>query len=74
MVAGKIMPPRFAAKKLGIPLEEFDAWMKEEEEKQQKMFDQKMQQSKMNADQKANQEQATGDVANRATKPEAQKT
>ena len=74
MVAGKIMPPRFAAKKLGIPLEEFDAWMKEEEAKQQKMFDQKMQQSKMNADQKANQEQATGDVANRATKPEAQKT
>jgi hypothetical protein len=56
LVATKIMPPRYAARKLGVPLEEFDAWMKEEEAKQQKMMDQKQQM----ADQKAQGEQAVG--------------
>jgi len=60
LVASKIMPPRFAAKELGVPLEMFDAWMKEEEEKQQKQFQQKMEQSQQSA-QRAQAQQATGD-------------
>jgi uncharacterized HAD superfamily protein len=55
LVATKIMPPRYAAKQLGVPLEEFDAWVKEEQANQQKQFDQKMQVS-----QKAQSEQAVG--------------
>jgi hypothetical protein len=70
LVASKIVPPRFAAKKLGVPLEEFDAWVKEEEAKQQKMFDQKM----IQANQNAQAEQATGGVADRSLKPEQQKS
>jgi hypothetical protein len=67
LVASKIMPPRLAAKKLGVPLEEFDAWVKEEEAKQQKLFDQKMEQN-------AQAEQTTGDVADRSLKPEDKKS
>ena len=63
-VASKIFPPRWAARQLGVPLPEFDAWVKEEDEKQQKMFDQKMEQTKQQFDQKQEQaqsQQATGD-------------
>jgi hypothetical protein len=31
-----IIPPRFAARELGVPMEEFDAWMKEKEAQLQK--------------------------------------
>jgi len=41
LVDAGVMPPRYAAKELGVPLEEFDAWQEEKQRQQQKMFDQK---------------------------------
>lgn len=40
LVTAGIAPPRWAAKKLGIPEEEWDEWQKEEEAKQEKMMQQ----------------------------------
>jgi len=45
LVNAGIMPPRYAARELGIPLNEFDAWVEEKRAQQEKMFQQKAEQA-----------------------------
>lgn len=44
MVEAGIMPPRYAAQELGVPLEMFDAWQLEKQRQQEKQFQQKIEQ------------------------------
>ena len=41
LVEAGIMPPRYAAKELGVPLEMFDAWQEEKQRQQEKLLTQK---------------------------------
>ena len=66
LVIAGIMPPRFAAKKLGVPEEEFDEWMEEEEKREADQF---MRDRVLGAQQPSNGN-GQGNLGNKQEKPE----